>query len=85
MWQDWVVGIILWIFAVSLVPTILHASNKPAFSTSLLTSLGNFVMAYVFATLDLWNGSLAALAIAIAWSIITVQRWRLDNYARGKP
>ena len=79
MWQDWVLGGTLWMFAAVLIPTITHPTNKPSLSTSLLTALGNFVVSYTFATLSLWNSALAALVIGAAWSILTIQRWRLDR------
>jgi hypothetical protein len=78
MWQDWVIAIIQWVFVVALIPTIRHPSNKPTFISSLFTGLLLAVMAGVFATLQLWNGTLSATALAGAWLTLAYQRWRID-------
>ncbi|MBI2610441.1 hypothetical protein HYW60_00680 [Candidatus Kaiserbacteria bacterium] len=82
MWQDWVLAVLLWMFVIVLIPTILHPTNKPTLSTSLLTAAGNFTLALVYATLSLWNGALGGLAISIAWFILAIQRYRLDRKER---
>jgi len=80
MWQDWIIAACQWVFVIALIPAIRHATDKPPLSSSLLTALLLTVMSATFATLHLWNSTLSALAVAIAWYILAWQKWRL-----GKP
>jgi hypothetical protein len=79
MWQDWAIAVIQWVFALALIPTIRDASAKPSLSSSLLTAILLTALSGIFITLELWNGALSSLAVAIAWFILTFQRWRLDR------
>ena len=76
MWQDVVIaGGGSWIMVAALVPTLL-GSEKPALSSCILTSiiLGAFSASY--ATLGLWNASLAALVLTCIWLTLSFQQWR---------
>ncbi len=79
MWQDWVLTLTQIIFMVSLVPTILHPTKKPAFITALVTAPTIFVVVYVYFSLELWWSMAAAFILATEWSILAYQRWRLDK------
>jgi hypothetical protein len=79
MWQDYVMTAGQWIFTVALVPTIRHPRNKPPVSTSLLTIVLLLVYVGTYASLHLLISSLSTLALALAWGIIAVQRFRLDR------
>ncbi len=79
MWQDWALAIIQWVFVAALIPTILHKTHKPAFSSSLITALGMTVVVYTYYTLDLWQATIGAGVTALAWYILLYQRWRLNQ------
>lgn len=82
MWQDWVLAAIQWVFVIALIPTILHKTQKPTFTTALLTSSCLVVMTFTFATLELWQTTLGAGASTLAWSTILYQRWRLNQHEK---
>lgn len=79
MWQDWVIAACQWVFVIALIPAIRHETNKPPFSSSILTAALLTVMCATFFTLELWNGTLSALAVAVAWYTLAWQRWRIDR------
>ena len=84
MWQDWLISAVQWMFAFALIPSIIHPTNKPALSSSLMTAGGLFVIAGTFTTLGLWSSFFSCTAAGIAWSILAYQKWRLDKRATDK-
>jgi hypothetical protein len=84
-WQDAVIAVVQWIFALSLLPTIFHPTDKPTFSTAVLTSISLFVMAFAMATLPNLRLSAASVMLGgIAWTILAWQRYVI-NRRTGKP
>jgi hypothetical protein len=81
-WQDLVIAVVQWVFAVSLVPTILHATEKPTFVTAIVTSVSLFVMTLAFASLHLWFSAASVAVGGIAWSILTWQRFWINKKSR---
>ena len=79
MWQDWVIAIVQWVFALVLIPAIRHPLNKPPFSSSLLTAILLTVLSFVFYTLSLWNSTFSSLAVAAAWYVLAWQKFRMDR------
>lgn len=79
MWQDMVITNVQWVFTIALLFTILDKTRKPTLSTSLISSLGIYVIAFTFSTLELWWSALSAAIMATEWGIIAYQRYRLDR------
>ena len=84
MWQDWVIAIIQWLFAVFLIPSVFHPEKKPPFSTCITTSVGIFIVAYAVWTLGLLQSSLSASATGVVWGILAYQQYRIHQKT-GKP
>jgi len=72
-WQDIVIMVSCFGFALALIPTI-KGKHKPEKSTCLLTILLLALCAISFATLGLWLSFIAELASIMAWVILCVQR-----------
>lgn len=77
MWQDIVLAAGNWAFIVALVPTLLHATDKPPISSALMT--GGILIAFscTYWTLGLSASTYSTLALASAWFLIAYQKWRL--------
>lgn len=72
MWQDWVLAIGQFIFAVALLPSV-FSINKPHWASSLLTSSVLSVFSYTFWTLGLlWSTAMSAL-VAATWFVLLLQ------------
>ncbi len=81
MWQDWVLSGVNWVFIISMIPTILSASKKPALSTSLLTGTGMLAIAGTYVSLELPAAVFAASILGAEWFLLAWQRYRLDRRA----
>ena len=75
MWQDYVLAVGVFIFSLALIPTI-RSNQKPALSTSVLTSIVLFVFAITYASLGLWLAVVAQFVGAFVWSVLAWQRYR---------
>ncbi len=74
-WQDWIftIGQIIFIFA--LIPTI-RGKDKPAFSTSLISTLIILTFSATYFSLELWGSAIFALINAVCWGILAFQKHR---------
>lgn len=79
MWQDWVIALVQAGLAAALIPTLLHKTHKPAFSTAAMTFVLLAVAAYTFLTLDLLFTSIMTAIAAAMWCILAIQRMRLNR------
>ena len=75
MWQDWVIAICQWGFALALLPTV-FGKEKPEVSTALVTAVLAGVVAATFATIPLIWAAVATGSTSVIWFIITAQSWR---------
>lgn len=82
MWQDSVLALTQVVFAVALIPTILHSSKKPTLSTSLVNTCTILFVVIVYWTLGLLASTLGAAAIGIEWGIIAYQRYWIDRRSK---
>lgn len=78
MWQDWMISILQWVFIVSLLPTIFHATHKPPISTSLIAGIGLLIMSATYLTLELYVSTFSSLILGVLWIIVAYQRYRLN-------
>lgn len=70
IWQDFVITTIVYMFVIVTIPLLLDViKNRMSINllTSSATSIGNYILAYVFFTLDLWLSVISALLIASIW------------------
>ena len=72
MWQDWVLMVGSFLFAVALIPTIL-SKTKPSPLTSLLTFVVLSLFVWVYGTLGLWKAVAAGSLTAIGWMVLLIQ------------
>ncbi len=70
IWQDFVITTIVYMFVIVTIPLLIDViKNRTSINllTSSATSIGNYILAYVFFTLDLWLSVISALLIASIW------------------
>jgi len=68
IWQDYAITIIVYMFVAVTIPQLIDVIKR---RTSLnLFSIGNYGLAYVFYTLDLWLSVTSALLIASLWLLL---------------
>lgn len=79
MWQDWVVSILQWVFILSLLPTVFHATQKPPVSTSLLSGIGLIILSATYFTLDLTVSTFSSFLLGTLWIVVAYQRYRLNT------
>ncbi len=79
MWEDVVIAIVQWVFAIALIPSILHKTEKPALMTSLLTGLLLIVLCVAYASLDLWKSVIPVAILTLAWLYLAWQRYQLNK------
>ena len=83
MWQDLVILGVQIVFAFSVVPTILHPTQKPTLSTALMTTGCTFTMMLVFASLHFWLAVTMAAVNTALWGTLAFQRHHLNQVERG--
>lgn len=73
IWQDIVITVGCFLLALSTVPAILSSNKPPRFTCmGFVVILLSFAVA--FATLNLWLSTGGAIAQAIAWLILLIQK-----------
>lgn len=73
-WQDIVIAIGSFIFAVALIPSILSKEDKPALWTSVTTGLVLIVFAVTYASLTLWYATFTTSLAATLWIVLALQK-----------
>lgn len=79
MWQDWALSSVQLMLALSLLPTLFHRTQKPTLASAAMTSTCLYVMAAVYFTLAFWFSMTMAAILALQWTILGVQRYRLNR------
>jgi hypothetical protein len=82
MWQDWVIAICQWGFALALLPTV-FGDEKPEVLTALVTAVLAAAVAVTFATIPLMWAGMATGSTSVIWFIITAQSWRRRKQAHA--
>jgi len=73
IWQDYAITIIVYMFVAVTIPQLIDVIKRRTslnLFTAGATSLGNYGLAYVFYTLDLWLSVTSALLIASLWLLL---------------
>ena len=73
IWQDIVIMISVFGFAIALIPSI-KGKQKPAKSSCVLTVILLSATAVSFATLNLWLSFISEISSIIAWGILLFQK-----------
>ena len=78
-WQDLIIAAGQWVFLLALLPSI-FGKDKPALSTSILTSTVLAVLAFTYATLSLWVSTISGILVSSAWLVLAVQKYRINKH-----
>ncbi len=73
-WQDIVISVGQYIFALALLPSIFSA-DKPALSSSVLTAVVIIVFGATYVTLGMWSSAIASAVLALGWSVLAFQKY----------
>jgi hypothetical protein len=76
IWQDVVIGVGQFLFAVALVPSIMNTYDKPAKPTCSMTAAVLLVFSSTYATLSMWAAASSCLICAAGWSVLWFQKRR---------
>jgi len=78
MWQDIIITITILAFSYALIPQVVEGfrNNKGSINlqTSLITSIGMFVLSVVYATLGLYFSTIVALLTGGLWTTLFFQK-----------
>lgn len=80
-WQDVVISITQLCFIFAMIPSI-RSNDKPAVATSVMNVVLVGIIAICLLTLRLWFSALTALAVAITWGILAVQKTKLNKSSK---
>ena len=76
MWQDLIISGGGVFFTLALIPSLL-SKDKPALTTSIVTSSILFVMIITYASLDLWLSSFMNAVMCVLWAVLAIQKYRM--------
>ncbi len=77
-WQDIVISVAQLCFIFAMLPSI-RSKDKPATATSIMNVVLVCTIAACLLTLKLWFSALTALAIAVTWAILAIQKIKLNK------
>ena len=73
IWQDYAITIIVYMFVAVTIPQlidVIKGRTSLNLFTAGATSIGNYGLAYIFFTLDLWLSVTSAILIATLWMLL---------------
>jgi len=73
-WQDTVLAVCGFVFAIALIPTCVDKRSKVHLGTSLLNTNLLLVNAIVYASLGLWYSFASCLLVSLQWAYIAFAR-----------
>jgi hypothetical protein len=76
IWQDWVMMVGSFIFALALIPSV-RGKDKPAVSSSIITGTVLLVFTLCYATLGLWLSFGSTFLTVIMWYVLAIQKLRM--------
>ena len=78
IWQDIVISIVVVLFSYALIPQIVYGfkNKKPTitFQTAIITSLGMYIIAITYLTIDLIFSTIMCLITGTLWLLLLIQR-----------
>jgi hypothetical protein len=79
IWQDLVIAIGQWFFAITLLPT-LFSKELPPYFTSIPTGMILIIFGFTFGTLSLWNSAISSIVVGCVWLSIAIKKyWTREN------
>ena len=78
IWQDIVLSIGQWVFAIALLPSV-FGKDKPALVSSLITGSVLTVFAFTFATLSLWISAISTVLVSLIWFVLAGQKIMINR------
>lgn len=82
MWQDHVLAAVQVVFALALLPTLVHPTHKPPISSSVITTSAMAAVTFTYFSLALWWSAALAAIVTLEWFIIGLQRHQLNKKER---
>ncbi len=79
MWQDYVIMIGNFVFAIALMPSI-FSKNKPAKTTCVMTYLMLAIFCYTFYTLNMIGSSVSSGISSALWLTLHLQQLGKDKW-----
>jgi hypothetical protein len=79
IWQDYAITLIIYMFVIVTIPQVIDVLKKKNclnLITAGPTAIGNYLLAFVFSTLNLWISVTSSLFIATLWLIIFIGSWK---------
>ena len=79
VWQDYAITLIIYMFVIVTIPQVidvLKKKNRLNLITAGPTAVGNYLLAYVFSTLNLWISVSSSFLIATLWLVIFIGSWK---------
>lgn len=74
-WQDLAIALMYIPFNLALIPS-LRSKHKPHLTTSIVTALCNFIVAFADLTLGLYVAAIAVTLNASIWVILSFQKFK---------
>ena len=78
VWQDIVLSIGQWVFAIGLLPSV-FGKDKPALLSSLIMGSVLVVFVFTFATLSLWLSAVSTIAGSLIWFVLAAQKIMINR------
>ena len=78
IWQDIVISIGQWVFAIALLPSV-FGKAKPALSSSLIIGSVLAVFVFTFASLSLWISAVSTIAGSLIWFVLAAQKIMINR------
>lgn len=75
IWQDFAITLIVYMFVAVTIPQlfdVIKGKSSLNIFTSGATSIGNYALAYIFLTLNLWLSVTSAFLIATLWLFLFI-------------
>jgi hypothetical protein len=82
IWQDFIITTIVYMFVIVTIPLLIDViKNRMSINllTASATAIGNYILAYVFFTLDLWLSVISALFIASIWLALFIFSYQIKK------
>lgn len=76
IWQDFILMIAGFSFALALIPTIISKKEKPPVKTCFFTIILLIAVTVCYGSLHLWSAVVSNICTTSCWSVILVQKTR---------
>ncbi len=77
-WQDLVISVCQLFFVIAMIPSI-RSNDKPALTTSIMNVILVAIITVCLFTLKLWFSSFTAALVGLTWSILAIQKRKINS------